>query len=91
MAVEDYRLFLGQNEEGTFCGKETGDLVDGYDPRRSLLTSSLQLVELIKDAGLPQADEEVERIIERFRSLPNILDPTAPPSPAEDKQQGCKK
>jgi hypothetical protein len=69
----DYRLFLAQNDEGAFCDKETKDLVDGYDPKKSLLTSTQQLVELINEAGLPQSDSDVDGIVKGFRSLPNII------------------
>jgi hypothetical protein len=84
----DYRLLLAQNDVEAFKDKKTNTFVDGYDPKNSLLTSSLQLVELLRSTEFPQSDEEVDKIIERFRSLPNIVDLDTLTSTTEDKQQG---
>jgi hypothetical protein len=81
----DYRLFLAQNDVEAFYDGETGEWVDGYDSKTSLLSSSRQLIVLIEDAGFPQTDREVERVVKRFKSLPNVIDPHAlPPLPEEN-------
>lgn len=84
----DYRLLLAQNDVEAFKDIVTDTFVDGYDPKNSLLTSSLQLVELLRSTEFPQSDEEIDEIIKRFRSLPNIVNSNTLPSTPEDKQQG---
>jgi hypothetical protein len=83
----DYRLFLANNDVDAFADSEAGEWIDGYDPQTSLISSSQQLIALVKEAGLPQTDKDVERLVRRLKSLPNVIDPKNLPPAAKSRQR----
>jgi hypothetical protein len=86
----DYRLFLAQHDADAFTDNETGEWVDGYDPQTSLISSGRQLIALVETAGLPQTDTEVERLLKRLKSIPNLLDRERLRSLSESSRDAAK-
>ena len=82
----DYRLILAKNDVDAFADSESSEWIDGYDAQTSLIVSSRQLIALVKDAGIPQTDREVERLMQRLKSLPNVIEPDSLPHLSESRR-----
>lgn len=47
----DYRYYLAENDFHRFTDIITGAEIDGYSPKQSLLRSSIELLEILKDVS----------------------------------------